>query len=118
MRQLVKYRKGTKQLKKIAQNPERTLARLPIYNRAYPKKLSSASPGNTVGVTKPCFLFLFVQQDKKSLEKSRNLEETYCMEIFGNKSMRKVRSESKFAPKLNVARIAQIVPQFKRYASV
>ena len=56
----VSYRKGQKQLKKIAQHLNSTLARQNIYNRAYPENPSTASPGNPVGVKKPSLLLLFV----------------------------------------------------------
>ena len=42
---------------------------------------------------RPVYFFLFVQQDKKSLEESTSLEETFFLTIFGNKLMKKVRSE-------------------------
>ena len=81
------------------------MARPPLYDRAYPEKLSTASPGNLVGVTKPSLIFLFVVQDKKSLEMSTSRKETYFLKIFGNKSMRKVRSESKLVSKPTIVHI-------------
>ena len=120
MKVLVTYRKGQKQLKKIAKHPESTLGRPPIYDRAYPEKLSTASPGNPVGITKPSSFSLFVQQNNKSLEESTNLKSqgNLLLDIFGKKSMRKIRSQSKLASKLNAIHIAQTVPQFKWYASL
>ena len=53
-----------------------TLARPPIYDRAYPEKIWSASPWNPVGVRKPSLLLLFVQQVKKSLDESTNFKES------------------------------------------
>ena len=58
-------------MKKNAQHMKSTLARPPIYDQAYPKKLVTVSPGNIpVGFTKPSLFLLFVEQDKKSLEES------------------------------------------------
>ena len=70
------YRKGQKQLKRLAQHLKSTLARPGNYDRAYFEKLSNASPSNPVGVMKPDSLLLFVQPDRKSLEESTSLEET------------------------------------------
>ena len=77
MRVVVNYRKGQKQLEKIALHVKSTLARPTIYDRAYPEVLSTASPGNPVGITKPSQLLLFVQPEKKFLEKSTKVKETY-----------------------------------------
>ena len=49
MRVLVTCAKSTE---KIAKHPEYTLARQQFYDLAYPGKLSTASPGNPVGVIK------------------------------------------------------------------
>ena len=106
MRVAVNYRKGQKQSKTIALYLKSTLARPPIYNRAYPEKLWSASPSNPVGVTKPNLILLFVQLDEKPLEESTSLERTYCLAIFGNKSMRKVHSEPKLESKPTAVHIA------------
>ena len=106
MRVAVNYCKGQKQLKKIAVHLKSTLARPPSYDGAYPEKLSTAFLGNPVDVTKPSLLELFVQQDKMSWEESTSLKETYFLTIFGNETMRKVRSESKRASKPTVVYIA------------
>ena len=113
MRVVVNYRKGQKQLKKIVLHLKSTLARPPIYDRAYPQKLSTTSPGNPVGITKPSSILLIVQPIEKSLEESRSLEETNVLTTFGIKSMRKVRSESKVASKSTDVDIAQSTSQFK-----
>ena len=68
MRIVVNYRKGQKQLKKIALHLESTLAGAPIYERAYLDKLSTVFLGNPVEITKPSSLLLFVQPDKMFLE--------------------------------------------------
>ena len=82
MRVAVNYRKGQKQLKKIAVHLKTTLARPPSYDGAYPEKLSTAFLGNPVDVTKPSLLELFVQQDKMSCEESTSLKETYFLTNF------------------------------------
>ena len=90
-----------------------------MYDRAYPEMLSTASPGNPVGITKPISLLLFVQPDKKKfLEESTKVKETNALTIFCNKSLSKNFSQSKLASKLLAVHIAQPVPQFKRYASL
>ena len=94
-----KLSQSAKTMEKTALDLKGNVARPAIYIQTYPDKLSAASPGNPVGVTKPSLLLLFVQQDKKSLEELTSLKETYLWTIFGNKSMRKVRSESKLASK-------------------
>ena len=53
------YRGGQKQLKKIALHRKYTLARPPIIDQKNPGKLSNASPGNPVGITKPSSLLSF-----------------------------------------------------------
>ena len=58
MRSVVKYRRKPKQLKNIALYLKSPLARPPFYDRAYPQKLSTASPGVPVGSTKPSFFYL------------------------------------------------------------
>ena len=68
--------KGQKHLKKTAVHLNSTLARPRIYGRAYSEKLSAFSPGNPVVVTKPVLLLLLVEQDKKSVWKSKSLMET------------------------------------------
>ena len=82
------------------------LARPPIYDRAYPEMLSAASPENQVGIRNTNSLLLFVKPDKKFLEKSTKVRETYFLTIFGNKSMRKNRSQSKLASELKAVHIA------------
>ena len=94
MRVAVNYRKGQKHLKELLY-----IQSVPWPLRAYSEKLSVAFPDNPVGVTKPSFLKLFVLQDKR-LWKSRQLGMTCFLTIFGNKSMRKVSSESKLAPNI------------------
>ena len=81
MRVVVNHRKGQKQLK-IAIHLKSTLARPPIYNWTYPKKLSTSSPSIPVVFTKPSLLLLFVQLDKKFLEESTKVEETYFFDNF------------------------------------
>ena len=98
MRAAVNYCKGQKQLKK-ALHPKSTLARPPIYDRAYPEKLWTASEGNPLGVAKPILILLFVQPDKMSSIVDKSLKETYFLTVFGNKSMRKVQSKSKLESK-------------------
>ena len=111
MRVVVNYGKGQKQLKKIVLHPKSTLARPPIYDRAYPEMLSTAFPGNPVGITKPSSLLLFVQPDQRFLEESTRVKETYFLTILGNKPMRKIRSVETCI-KLIAIHIAQTVPQF------
>ena len=89
MRVAVNHRKGQKPSTKIDVHLKSTLAIPPIYDRAYPEKPLTASTGNVMRVTKPNLLLLFVQQDEKSLEDSKSLEETHCFTIFGKKSRRK-----------------------------
>ena len=50
-------------MKKTALHLKTTLARAPIYDRAHPEKLWSASPGNPVGAPKHSLSLLFVQPD-------------------------------------------------------
>ena len=50
------------------------MATPPIYDQMYLKNLATASLGNPVGVTKPSFLFLFLQWDK-NLWRSQVLRE-------------------------------------------
>ena len=59
MRVAVSYLKGQKPLIKVALYLKSTLTRTPIYDQAYPDKLSTASPGNLMGVTKPSSILLF-----------------------------------------------------------
>ena len=68
----VKHRKGQKQLGTTALHLKSTLARQPIHNRAYPEKLSTASPDTPISVRKPSSLLLFVQTEKKSLERRQS----------------------------------------------
>ena len=56
-----------------------TLPTPPTYNRAYPGKLATASPGNPMDFTKPISLLLFVQQYEWSLE-------NFCCKISSNKT--------------------------------
>ena len=95
MRVVVNYGKGQKQLKKIVLLLKSTLVRLRIYDRAYPEMLSTTSPRNLVGIAKPSSLLLFVQPKNKFLEVSTKVTETYFLTNFGNKSMRKIRSQTK-----------------------
>ena len=104
MRVAVNHRKGPKELNIIVLYLKSTLARAPIYDGAYPEKLWTAPPGNSVGVTKHS-LSLIVQLEKKSLEESTSLNGTYFLTTFGNKST-KVGSESKIESKLPTVHIA------------
>ena len=70
--------------------------------------LSTASPRNPKGITKPSSLLLFVQPDEKFLEESAKVEAIYFLTIFGNKSMRKVCSQSKLALKLTTVNILNL----------
>ena len=79
---VVNYRKGQKQLKKIALYLKSTLARPPIYDRAYPERLYTASPGNPVTVRKPSLLLFFVKSRKKVTEELTSLEENYFFDKF------------------------------------
>jgi len=69
MRVVVIYRQEQKQLKKS------TLARPPIYDRPYADMLSTAPPGNPVGIIKRSSLLLFVLLDTKFLEESTKVTE-------------------------------------------
>ena len=115
---VVNYSKGQKQMKKIVLHPKSTLTRPPIYDRAKPEMLSTASPGNSVSMTNLSSLLLFVQPDKKVFGRvaktfpQRVPKETYFLTNFGSKSTRKVRSQSKLASKSIAIHIAQTVPQF------
>ena len=100
MRVAVNYRKRQKQLEKNALHLRSTLARHSIYDRAYPEKLCTVSPGNPVGVTNLSLILLFVKPDKKSLE------EVFREPSFCNKPMRKVRSESKLESKAPAVHLA------------
>ena len=60
-----------------------------------------------MGVTKPYLLSFFVHQNKKSLKESTSFNKAYFMTTFGNKSMRKVCSESELETKSNVVPIVQ-----------
>ena len=110
MRVVVNYRKGQKQFLQFPQlnnfniflnvlHSESTLATAPIYNQAYPEKPSTASPGNSVRVTKPSSLLLCnrIQSLRKSRQKWRT--------TFGNKSRTKIRWQSKVASELTAKRI-------------
>ena len=97
MRVAVNYRKEQKRLKKIALHLMSTLARPPIYNRAYPKKRAAASPGNAKDVSRPSLLLLLGKQNEKFLEGFTTPKEIYVFTSFGKKSLRKIRSESKIA---------------------
>ena len=70
LRVVLNYRKGQKQLKKLLLHPKSTSARPPIYDRAKPEKLSTASPGNPMSITRPSSFVLCVQPDQKSFWKS------------------------------------------------
>ena len=81
MRVVTNYRKGQKQFKKIAKHLKNTSARPPIYEREYPEKLSTASLSDSVGVTKPTSLLLFVQPDK-NFWKTRQVSKTPMFRQF------------------------------------
>ena len=72
------YGKRQKQLKKNDPSTE-YLVRPQIYDQAYPGMLSTASPGNPVGATKPSFLLLFPQSNENSLEESTLFRGTYFL---------------------------------------
>ena len=76
MRVVVNYREGQIQLKKIALYLKSTLARPPIYNRAYHQKLPTSSPRIPVVFMTPSLILLFEQLDKKFLEESTTVKET------------------------------------------
>ena len=97
--------KRQNQLKKFAPNLKSVLARPPIYDRAYPKMLSTASPGNPIGITKPSSLLLFVQLHKNCLEESTKAKETYFLTIFSKRFIRKIRSQSKLASQVTAVHI-------------
>ena len=88
MRIVVNYREGQKQWEKIALHLKSTLARPPIQDRAYTTKPLTASPGNSVVVTKTSSLIFFVQPDKMSLVESTSLQETDFLKIFDKNTMR------------------------------
>ena len=92
-------------MKKIVLHPKSTLARPPIYDRAYPEMLSTASPGKPVGATKPSSLLLLVQPEKKFLEERKKVK-TYFLTKFGKTYIRKLRSQSQLASKLITVHIA------------
>ena len=75
MRVVVSYGKGQKHLKKKAQHVKSGLARPSIYDQAYLEKVSKASPGNPVGVTRLNSFSLIVQQHETSLEESTSPRE-------------------------------------------
>ena len=77
------------QFRKVALHLKSTLARPPIYDRAYPEKLAIASPGNPVGVTKSSVFLLFVQQDRNSSEESISFQGTYFFDNFRKKIQEK-----------------------------
>ena len=93
-------------MKKTALHLKTTLARAPIYDRAHPEKLWSASPGNPVGAPQHSLSLLFVQPDKKSLEESTRLERTYFLTYSSNKRIKKVHSESKLQSKPTAIHVA------------
>ena len=101
----VNCRKGQKQLKQIVLHLKST-PWPPIYDRAYPALLSTASAGNPVGIAKPSSLILFVQPHKNFLKQSRNIKETYLLIIFGNKYVKNFASQSKLALQLTPVHIA------------
>ena len=105
MRNVVEYRKGGKHLKKNALNLKNALARPPVYDRAYSEVISNTAPGNPVGITKSSSILLFVEPDKGFLGQSTKVEETKVLTIFRKKSMKKVRSQSKLAPKITAVHI-------------
>ena len=114
MRVVVTYSEGQKQLKEIALHLKSTLTRPPIYDWAYPEKLSTASPRNPASIMKPSSVWLFVKSNRKNSEVGKCWNQ--FLTFFGNKSMRKVRSQSILESKLTSVHIAQTVTQFKWYA--
>ena len=100
MRVVVNYRTGKKQLKKNCSTTKEYLGQTTYIFISTDRMLFSASPSNPVRISKPSSLLLFVQPDKKFLEESPKVKETYFLTNFGNKSMRKFRSQSKLASEL------------------
>ena len=80
MRAAVFLLQRAKRMKIFPRHLKGTLARPPIYHRAYPEKLATENP---IGLTIPKIL-LFVKQDRKSLDESKSLEEIYVSTILGN----------------------------------
>ena len=66
-----------------------------------------------MNITQLSSLLLFVQLDKKFLEESTKVRETYLLTIFGKKYMGKIQFPSKLASKLIAIYIAQIIPQLR-----
>ena len=65
---------GPDSFEKTALHLKGILVRPPIYDREYPEKLYTASPGTLVGITQPSLVLLFVQLKKKfCLRKSRQV---------------------------------------------
>ena len=81
MRVAVNYRKGQKQLTKIALQLKSTLARPTIYDGAYPENLRTASLGNPLRLTNSSLFLLFVQPDK-NLWKSRQVLREHFFDNF------------------------------------
>ena len=90
-----------------------TLARPPFYNRAQREKLSTASPGNLMGVTKPSLLPLFVQLDVKIFGKIDKGKGNQVFTIFGIKLKRKFRSEVEIVTEPTAVHIASSVRKLK-----
>ena len=77
--------KSSQRVKTIGKNAlhlKSTWARTPIYDQAYFGKPLIDSPGNPVGGMKSSLLLLIVQSDKKSLEESTKIKETYFFDNF------------------------------------
>ena len=89
-----KLQQRSKPSKKIALHLKTTLAAPPIYDRVYTRMLSTASPGNPVGITKLSSLLFFVQPDQSFLEVWTKLEET-C--FFLDNFWQKIHEKSSLA---------------------
>ena len=95
-----------------------TLARMPFYDRAYPEKHWSVSPGIPVVLMKRSLSLIFVPLDEKSSEESTSLEGNYYLTIIANKFLRKVRSKYQLEKKPINIHFAWNVPQLNWHASL
>ena len=104
--------------KRISQHLKSALARPPTYDRVHRQKLSTASPGNLIGVTKPSLLSLFVQLDVKVFGKIDKGNGNQFFTVFGIKFTRKDRSESKLVTEPTVVHVASSVRKFNWYSKL
>ena len=93
-----------------------TLARMPFYDRAYPEKHWSVSPGIPVVLMKRSLSLIFVPLDEKSSEESTSLED--YLTINANKFLRKVRSKYQLEKKPINIHCAWNFPQLNWHASL